>query len=1160
MDTVAEYGMTAVAMTDHGNLYGAVDFYKAAHQREIRPIIGCELYVAPQSRLDRGGNPESAGQHLVVLATNSVGYRNLIRLVSAAHLEGFYYKPRVDRELLATYHEGLLGMSACLKGALAQALLRGDQEHALRTVGEYVEIFGRGNFYLEVMDHGIADQRKLIPLLREIAARAAVPIVATNDVHYLHKEHAEAHDVLLCIQTSTELRDPNRLRFATQEFYLKSGDEMRALFRELPEAVQRTTEIAERCDLEIEMNKLHFPVFKVPEGMTQTEFLRQLVAEGLRKRFGIPDPRNPRDERERQIVDRIEYEMQVIEKTGFVNYFLVVWDFVRFARENNIPVGPGRGSGGSSLVAYVLGITTIDPLRFDLIFERFLNPERVSPPDFDIDFCQNRRGDVIEYVREKYGRDNVAQIITFQTLGARAVIRDIGRVLGIPYAQCDRLSKMIPDDPKITLERALNESEEFRTAYETESECRRIVDYGLVLEGLPRNPSTHAAGVVIGEKPLIELVPLTRIKGKEVVTQYAMEPLKEIGLLKMDFLGLKTLTVIHETVDLVREFHGIELDPEALPPDDEATFELLSRGDTIGVFQLESEGMRGTIRRIGVRCLEDLLAVIALYRPGPMNMLDEYNGRKMGKTEVRYDHPLLEPILRETYGVMVYQEQVQKAAHVLAGYTMAEADSLRSAMAKKKVAEMEKQRPRFIEGCQRICQLTAKQAEEIFDTMSRFAGYGFNKAHSAGYAVIAYQTAYLKAHYPVEFMAALISSEMGNSEKVAIFVGEAIARGIQILPPDVNTSVARFRPENGAIRFGLAGIKNVGEAAAEAIVRERLQNGPFRGLVDFCCRVDGQLVNRKVIESLIRAGAFDSINPNRATLFNGIDSALSRTASLLRDRRSGQTSLFDMLEPQNRSGTSDEDLPPCKEWPETKILAAERELLGVYLSGHPLTRYRTLLERYRLCSLGTLVQDGQKDGTVTRTAGIIAQITKRVTKASKKPMAVLRLEDFEAVVEVVVFPDVYEKFQDCLRPDAPILVCGEVSTRDERVRLLALELYPLTEAPRLFTERIVIQIPAALADEKRLVSTCNLLKLHPGTTPVAVTVELPTGERVACSTDKSLCVTPTEELLHQLEDILGKNSVGVVVNTQPCRNSQANGRRADQRKSRVRTGRGRESA
>ncbi|MCX7590786.1 MAG: DNA polymerase III subunit alpha, partial [Kiritimatiellae bacterium] len=947
-------------------------------------------------------------------------------------------------------------------------------------------------------------------------------------------------------QTLSKQSDENRLRFPAPEFYLKSGAEMRRLFSELPEAVVRTSEIAERCTVEIEMDKLHFPVFEVPKGTTQAEFLHQLVREGLKKKFGIEDLRHPRNEREKEIVERVEHEMRIIEKTGFVNYFLVVWDFVRFAREKNIPVGPGRGSGGGSLVAYVLGITTIDPLRFDLIFERFLNPERVSPPDFDIDFCQNHRAEVIEYVRQKYGRDNVAQIISFQTLGARAVIRDIGRVLDLPYAYCDRLSKMVPDDPKITLRKALDSSPELQDAYKREENCRKIVDYGLVLEGLPRNASTHAAGVVIGEKPLAELVPLTRIKGKEIVTQYAMEPLGKIGLLKMDFLGLKTLTVIRETVDLLRETRGIELDPDRLPLDDRITFELLSRGDTIGIFQLESDGMREVIREVGPRSLEDLMAVIALYRPGPMNMLEDYTKRRLGKAEVHYDHPLLEPILRETYGVMVYQEQVQKAASVLAGYSLGEADILRHAMGKKREAEMQKQRPRFIEGCKKTCNIDAKRAAEIFDTMARFAGYGFNKAHSAAYAVIAYQTAYLKAHHPIEFMAASLSSEMGNSDKLATLIGEALAMGIEILPPDVNASAARFRPEGNAIRFGLTGIKNVGEGAAEAIVNERLRNGPFRGLVDFCVRVDGQVVNRKVIESLVRVGAFDSINRNRAMLFNGIDTAMSRAASLLRDRRSGQTTLFSMLEPERSTAASDEALPPCSEWRQTEVLAAERELLGVYLSGHPLAQYRSLMEQYRLCPLGRLTE--LKDGSPTRVAGIITRLTKHLTKPpNPRPMANLVLEDLETTVEVRVFPDTYERVQDRLRPDAAVLICGEVSWRDERPQLLASEVYELAEAPRYFTEKLIIHIPTALADENHLLTVRKLLEMHSGSTPVVLTLRHPLGETVFLETDRGLTVTVTEELIRQIEKELGEKSVEVVVNRQPYRENRQR-RRSGERK------------
>lgn len=1128
-----EDGAPAVAITDHGVLYGTIDFYRTAQAKGVRPIIGCETYITSGSRFDRKEEgPRNATYHLVLLAENEVGYRSLMKLITAAHLEGFYYKPRIDKALLAECHEGLIGLSACLKGEVAAHLAHDDLRAAVKAAGEYAEIFGADHFFLEIQDHGLPDQRRVNRLLLELAAKTGLPLVVTNDVHYLKREHAAAHEVLLCLQTQTVMSDPKRMRYGSDEFFMKTRAEMEAVFRELPEALDRTLEIADRCCVEIEFDKLHFPVFQTPKGKTQREYLLELGYAGLAWRYGITDPANPADERQRQIVERFKDEMEVIEKTGFVNYFLVVWDFVRFARERRIPVGPGRGSGGGSIVAYVLGITAIDPLAYGLIFERFLNPHRVSPPDFDIDFCQLRRGEVIEYVKQKYGRENVAQIITFGSLGAKQVVRDVGRVLEISFSKCDQLAKMIPEGPKVDLKQALESSPEFRQAYETDPDCRRILDYAFVLEGLYRNPGTHAAGVVISEKPLKEIIPLARDKDGELITQYAMEPLQQIGLLKMDFLGLKTLTVIHETVELVRQTHGIEIDLDKLPLDDKVTYDLLNRGDTVGVFQLESSGMRDLIRRIGISNIEDLIAVIALYRPGPMNMLADYTERKTGKAKIKYDHPLLEPILKDTYGVMVYQEQVQQAAHVLAGYSLGEADLLRRAMGKKKPEEMAKHRARFIEGCRRLHHIDARVAGIIFDHMEQFAGYGFNKAHSAGYAVIAYQTAYLKANYPVEFMAALISSEMGNSDKLPVFIAEATEMGLQILPPDVNQSGVRFRPVGRAIRFGLAGIKNVGEGAAEAIVREREAHGPFKGLVDFCSRLDSQLVNRKVLESLIRAGAMDCFGEHRARLFNAVSFAMARAANVISDRNSGQVSLFALLgtmgdiEPR-------EELPDCEPWRETELLAAERELLGVYLSGHPLSQYASLLETYQLASIAQLTE--LADRTPTRIGGIIAGVSKKVSKTSKETWAILQLEGLDGSLEVLLFADVFRKYSSVLVPNEVVIVCGEVFRRDEQAKLVAQEIYPLVDAPRLFAKHVGIHIPVARLEDNILEAIRDVLCEHPGPTPVLLCLQYPSGEKVILDTERRFRVVADQQLIRKLRQMLGEQSVFVAVSAAPCR-------------------------
>ncbi len=1131
--------MRAVAITDHGVMYGIVDFYKTARARGIKPILGCEMYVARGSRFDRRGDASQGGDHLVLLAGDDAGYHHLIKLATAAQLEGFYYKPRIDREILQRYAGGLIGLSACLKGEVAQRIVAGDEDGALRVAGEYAEILGRDNFYLEMQDHGIPEQAVVNRGMLRLAQQSQLPLVATNDVHYIEKAHAVAHEALLCLQTQTVLSDPKRMRYASPEFYMKSPAEMAALFGECPDALSNTLRIAERCNVELRFGEPHFPIFQVPEGQDQKSYLTGLCRDGVRRCYGIDEIDHPIDDRQREVVERLRYEMSVIEATGFVNYFLVVWDFIRYARSQNIPVGPGRGSGAGSLMAYVLGITGIDPLQYGLIFERFLNPERVSPPDFDIDFCQSRRGEVIDYVKRKYGEQNVAQIITFGTLGARQVIRDVGRVLEVPYKDCDQLSKMIPEDPKITLSGALKENPEFDVRYRNDTVCRRIIDISLVLEGLCRNQSTHAAGVVIGEKPLVEIIPLTQDKNNDgVVTQYPMEPLGEIGLLKMDFLGLKTLTVIQEAVDLVTARSGRKLTPEQLPVDDAETFELLNRGDTVGVFQLESAGMRDLVRRVGINRIEDLIAMIALYRPGPMNMLNEYVGRKTGKMRIVYDHPLLEPILCETYGVMLYQEQVQKAAHVLAGYSLGQGDILRRAMGKKKAEEMEQQRESFVKGCAKTHRIPAAKAEKIFDTLAKFAGYGFNKSHSAAYAVVAYWTAYLKAHVPADFMAALLSSEMGNADKLPVFIQEAREMRLEVLGPDVNESEVRFKPLDEAVRFGLAGIKNVGVGVAERIVGERREHGVYTGLMDFCTRLDGQVVNRKVLESLIRAGAFDCTGMHRARLFNAIDFALSSGAAAARDRRQGQGTLFGDMGGMVAAG--DADFHDVEPWRQSELLVHEKELLGAYMSGHPLTQYATLLERYRLTSMAALKE--MTEYQTTRIGGIIAKLDLKMTK-QKQPMAIMQLDDMDGSVEVVAFPEAFQHYRDCIRKDAAVLVCGEVSQRDGKLKLTVQEMYPLQDAPLHFALRLGIHLSAQTANSEILQRIRECLEEHPGITPVIICVNLSGDEKIFIEADHSLKVSADESLVEQLKEWLGEEGVYIAVKPDACKKQHKKDRR-----------------
>lgn len=1131
VDKAAAMDMPALAATDHGVLFGAIEFYKTCRKRGIKPIIGSEVYVAPRSRHERkleGGEEKEKKRnaHLVLLATNDTGYHNLVKLATAAQLEGFYYKPRIDRELLAKHHEGLIGLSACLNGVVSTHLKQDNMEAAVEAAGAYNEILGPDNFFLELQNHRLEDQLRVNVKMREVAQRTGLPLIVTNDVHYVEPEHAMAHEILLCLQTQTVLSDPKRMQYRTPEFYLKSREEMERMFPDSPELLDRTLEVSERCNLELEFGQPHFPTYAVPAGMGQKEYLVQKGHEGLKRRYGIEDARHPRNDTERDIVKRFDFEMSIIEKTGFINYFLVVWDFIRFAHEKGISVGPGRGSGGGSVVAYVLGIVSIDPMRYGLIFERFLNPERVSPPDFDIDFCQTRRGEVIDYVKEKYGRECVAQIATFGTIGSKLVIRDIGRVLEIPFATCDRLAKLIPEDPKIDdLTKALDASPEFKHAYESDADCKRILDYGFVLEGLQRNLGTHAAGVVIGEKPLNEIVPLAIDKEGQPITQYAMEPLQEIGLLKMDFLGLKTLSVMDEAVRLIKEGHGIDIDLGKLPLDDKPTYELLNRGDTIGVFQLESTGMRDYIRKMQVERIEDLIAMIALYRPGPMALIPDYIERKTSGKKITYDHPMMEPILEETYGIMVYQEQVQRVANVLAGYSLGAADILRRAMGKKKKEEMDQQREVFIKGCHKTNNIAKPLAAKIFDTMARFADYGFNKSHSVGYGIVAYQTAFLKANYPAEFMSALISFEIGNMDKLPVFIAEAEQMDLKILPPDVNFSAARFRPEGKGIRFGLAGIRGVGELAAAGIVEERKAKGAFKSFLDFVSRVMAACsINKRDIEGLVKAGACGSLDTNRARLFNGIDFAMRRVAENARDRKSGQGTLFGDLEAV--AGTVSDTLPEVPPWHENEMLAAEKELLGIYMSGHPLTQYAGVLKRYQtatMASMGTLT-----DRTQVRIGGIVESVAKKVTK-EKRTWAIIRLVGLDAAIEVFVFSDAYDRYAGLLVENSALLMCGDVSRRDETPKLMAHEIYPLADAPKVFSKHVSIHVASTKVGNGHIEKVGEILRAHPGEIPVMICLQFPGGAKVFLDTDRTFRVLPDAELIHDIEHLLGERSVHIDV-------------------------------
>jgi DNA polymerase-3 subunit alpha len=1127
-----ELGMTAVAMTDHGVMYGTIEFYKTCKEYGIKPVIGCEAYInATASRFDRDKNTHY--HHLVLLAKDLEGYQNLARINTVAHMDGFYYKPRIDKETLRKYAKGLIGLAACVKGEVNSHLLEGRLGEAEKVAREYMDIFGPDNFYLEMQDHGLAEQKTINEGVRELRRRTGLKAVVTNDVHYLHQSHAEAHEVMLCIQTNTTMSDTKRMRYGSSEFYFKPREELEKRFPGETEAFDLTQAIADRCNVELNFSdgradSLHFPAFPLPEGWTGDglDYLVHLGKDGLKRHYGM-DYGTPKDAEERQLVERFDYEVGVIKKTGFVNYFLVVSDFVKWSRGHGVPVGPGRGSGAGSLLAYSLDITQLDPIRFDLIFERFLNPERVSPPDFDIDFCQSNRSKTIDYVTRKYGKDRVAQIVTYGQLGAKTVIRDIARVLEIPLSKSNAFCKLIPDDPKITLAKAKTENPEFGAMCAVDPDLRRIMQHAELLEGFYRNTGVHAAGVVIGDKPLIDLVPLARDKDGNPVTQYAKEPIEQVGLLKMDFLGLKTLTVIQEAVDLVKLVRGVDLDlnsPEFNRFDDAETFRLFQRGDTVGVFQFESGGMRRVLTELKPNRIEDIIAVTALYRPGPMDNIPHYIARKDGKEPVTYDHPKLEATLTETYGIFVYQEQVQRASQYLAGYSLGRADLLRRAMGKKKPEVMAKERPAFIAGCiQTTPDLSEAAANRVFDTMTEFANYGFNKSHAAAYAVVSYQTAYLKAHYPAEFMCAQISSEIGNFDKLPGFVAEAGETGLKVLPPDVNHSLDRFVPEDGNVRFGLAGIKSVGEGAAQAIVAERTANGPFTGPVDFCQRLDPGLVNKRVLEALAKCGAMDGFGMHRARIFCNIDFCVRRAADALEEKASGQGNLLDALGAEDAGSAATDQLPDVPPWTEKESLGYERELLGIYMTGHPLTRHRRVIKALQTFSLSK--PDTLKDNTDVRVAGMAASVTRRISKQSKEPWAVLVLDDGETSMETLVFSEAFKKFEGACVADQPVLVCGTLSKRDDQPKIIAREVYPLEDAPRHFCAKIIAGLHVDGNALKRIDALRKLVDAHPGATPLLICLLYPGKKRVLVQPDRAFLIDPSPAFIEAAEKLLGRSSM-----------------------------------
>jgi DNA polymerase-3 subunit alpha len=1127
MKKAAEFEMPAVAITDHGNLFGAIEFYQEAQRAGVKPIIGCEVYVAPGSHKDRQPSRRDSAYHFTLLAENETGYHNLVKLVTAAHLDGFHYAPRIDKELLAARSAGLIGLSGCLAGEINSAIQANNLQRAKQSAGEYREILGAENFFMELHDHGMEEQKTCNAALVEIARDLGVGLVAANDVHFLRRNDHEAHDIMLCIGTGKMVQDENRMRYLP-ELYFKSPAEMRQVFCDVPEAIANTLHVGERCHLDLEFGRSKYPEYPVPPEKTREGYLRELCYEGLRARYGERATADP------ELTRRLKYELGVLEKTGFVSYLLIVWDFIHFAKQKGIPVGPGRGSAAGSIVAFVLGITDIDPLQYGLIFERFLNPDRVSPPDIDVDFCEARRGEVLEYVRQKYGERRVAQIITFGKLKAKSVVRDVGRVLGLPYRDADRIAKMIPNELNITLDTAVEKNVELKRAIATEPATRRLFDHAKLLEGLSRNAGVHAAGVVIADRDLSDYIPLCRdVKGNDVISQYAMGPLNDLGLLKMDFLGLKTLTVIEDTLALIRKREPA-FSLKNIPLDDAAAFALYNRGETIGLFQMESGGMTNLSKQFDVKKLDDIIALIALYRPGPMELIPEYVKAKKGVTPIKYLHPLLEDICADTYGVMIYQEQVMAAASKLAGYSLAQADLLRRAMGKKDREKMAKERRNFIEGCARTNKIAEKKANAIFDLLEKFAGYGFNKSHSAAYGVISYHTAYLKAHYPVEFMAGLLSNEVNNTEKISVFVGECKRMGISILAPDINKSGLKFSPEiwDGpqrphsrsaltlhAIRYGLAAIKNVGETAMAMAIREREQRGEFSSLEDFCSRLDSRVANRKMLESLIKAGAFDFTARDRAELFTCIEDALASSAALQRDRVAGQVSLFDE---QTHAATAARR-QRIRPWSEHEKLSYEKELLGFYVSGHPLDAYANLFaaKNYRsIASLGEL-----DDRASFKVGGAIVEVEKKFTRKEGKPFAVVWIEDLMEMLEVVVWNEVYLKVADVLVPGRVVELQGTLDRRDEMLRATAVDIKPLASGkPNGANERpaeasqesaILLKFSAATTgDELRQVR--NILVNSPGRHPVQLLFDRGNGNSLRMDAGAEFRVDLTPDLEEKL--------------------------------------------
>ena len=1117
-----DYGMHSVAITDHGTMFNVLEFFQKAHAADIKPIIGCECYVAPRTMADKSPLDAKGLSHLVLLAENQEGYRNLCRLATVAQSEGFYYKPRIDKSVLAAHHKGLIAMSACLHGEIPMLIKSGRMEQAEAAAEFYRQLFGENNFFLEVQNNGIPVQDTVNAGLREISAKLGIPLVASNDCHYLNKEDVRAHDVLLCVQTGKTVNDTDRFRFRTDQLYFKSKEEMIDYFQDFPGAVENTLEIAARCQVSFDFKTYHFPQFKDQSGLSAQELFVQKAEAGFQRIMALVKQKNPGAD-QALYRQRLDYEIGVINDMGFPGYFLIVADFINYAKNNGVPVGPGRGSAAGSLVAYCLGITDLDPLEHGLIFERFLNPSRISMPDIDVDFCINGRDKVLDYVSSRYGGgDYVAQIITFGKLKTRAVIRDVGRALDIPLAEVDAIAKLVPDVLNIKLDQALEQEPKLRELEQSRSEVAELIAICRTLEGLPRHASTHAAGVVIGDKPLVEYLPLYKGKKGEVVTQLDMKLVEKIGLVKFDFLGLRNLTVIDHALALIKQQGKPVPDLSNLDFTDPPTYELLGRGDTTGVFQLESSGMKDLLVRLKPESFADITALVALYRPGPLEsgMVADFVDCKHGRKEVVYMLPELEPILKDTYGVIVYQEQVMKIASALASYTMAEADGLRKAMGKKIAAMMAEHRERFVKGAVENGH-DEEKAKALFDLMEKFGGYGFNKSHSAAYALIAFQTAYLKAHYPVEFIAALLTSEMHSIDGVVKYINECRSHQIDVLPPDINAGAQTFTVADGKIRFGLVAVKNVGEGAVEAIVEEREANGPYASLFDFCQRVDLRRVNKRVVESLIACGALDSTGARRSQMMAVLEEALEYGQKVQKERCDPQMGLFDDG-PDCALSVTPPVMIKIPEWDDRERLAKEKEALGFYISGHPLTRHAMTMAKFTTATTESLAEAA--DGLIVRIGGMVA--AKKVIRTKKEEqMAFIQLEDLVGSVEVIVFPSVFGGCQEILAEDQPVLVQGKVQQDDKGTKILAETIIPAEQAERTWTAKIQFNIDAEHTDKTQLAELREILRHHPGECQGVMHLKMDEAVEVVVAMGETWRLQPGENLTREVNGLLGYAAV-----------------------------------